>query len=474
MDGVEASRTISGTLLEERPIIVAMTAYAIEMDENLCFDAGMHDYIHKPFTPERMQVRPCPPPPHPPHPREQACLQKWKPEIAHRNTPQRHRRKMSVSFLTASAIAAATAKVVALVVDDQEVPRRLMTSMLGRVPGLEHYEAVSSEECFTALGVSNASPNPGGSNLSTAGSANVSNTADNAVYFDDNSESLSSIHPNNDRLVDANFNENLSILVDASNVSDVDSRSISIADTQTFVEPMVASSSSDGDGDGDGDGEAAGAASPVPGSHRGSLKSTHSASVTDESLPDYASMHLDDTSASHAMDSLASASPRSKSIQTSPETTSRNSVHESGSLKKLRGSFANRSSASSGGVVKRNNFTSPSPSSSLPRRPRPPGGHGRSMSVGQVKDAIPNLILINVDLKDKTGLTMPVKIRTHFSGNDECPYLVAIAGYDKIDTLQQFDYVLQKPVSVQELKAMLRTFKKSRTDKTLKRADSTR
>ena len=57
MDGFEATRIIrdpeSGVLDHEVPVI-AMTAYAGREDENMCRQAGMSDYISKPFDSNRL------------------------------------------------------------------------------------------------------------------------------------------------------------------------------------------------------------------------------------------------------------------------------------------------------------------------------------------------------------------------------------------------------------------------------------
>lgn len=49
LDGLETTRTILNTLPDhERPRIVAMTASALDIDRNECYDAGMDDFISKP------------------------------------------------------------------------------------------------------------------------------------------------------------------------------------------------------------------------------------------------------------------------------------------------------------------------------------------------------------------------------------------------------------------------------------------
>lgn len=53
MDGFEASRQIR--LLEQRqPVIVAVTANALVGERERCFNAGMDDYLSKPFQAEQL------------------------------------------------------------------------------------------------------------------------------------------------------------------------------------------------------------------------------------------------------------------------------------------------------------------------------------------------------------------------------------------------------------------------------------
>ncbi len=56
MDGMEATRLIKSTFEEDQiPVIVAMTANAMQGDKENCMEAGMDDYISKPYQVERIQ-----------------------------------------------------------------------------------------------------------------------------------------------------------------------------------------------------------------------------------------------------------------------------------------------------------------------------------------------------------------------------------------------------------------------------------
>ncbi|MCX6291770.1 MAG: ATP-binding protein [Bacteroidetes bacterium] len=55
MDGLDATRFIIHKMtLEKRPVIIAMTAFALEGDKEKCIEAGMNDYISKPFMIEEI------------------------------------------------------------------------------------------------------------------------------------------------------------------------------------------------------------------------------------------------------------------------------------------------------------------------------------------------------------------------------------------------------------------------------------
>jgi CheY-like chemotaxis protein len=48
LDGLEATRKIR-LCQKKQPIIIAMTANAMQGDREICIDAGMNDYISKPI-----------------------------------------------------------------------------------------------------------------------------------------------------------------------------------------------------------------------------------------------------------------------------------------------------------------------------------------------------------------------------------------------------------------------------------------
>ncbi len=55
MDGLDATRFIvHKMILSKRPVIIAMTAFALEGDKEKCIEAGMNDYISKPFMIEEI------------------------------------------------------------------------------------------------------------------------------------------------------------------------------------------------------------------------------------------------------------------------------------------------------------------------------------------------------------------------------------------------------------------------------------
>ena len=57
LDGLSATRLIRAEFPANRqPIIIAMTANAMESDKNACLAAGMNDYISKPILPEAIET----------------------------------------------------------------------------------------------------------------------------------------------------------------------------------------------------------------------------------------------------------------------------------------------------------------------------------------------------------------------------------------------------------------------------------
>ncbi len=54
MGGITAIREIRRLWSENGPKIVAITAYALQGDKELCLEAGMDDYISKPVQVEQL------------------------------------------------------------------------------------------------------------------------------------------------------------------------------------------------------------------------------------------------------------------------------------------------------------------------------------------------------------------------------------------------------------------------------------
>ena len=72
MDGLEATRRIQSDFPPERqPIIVAVTANALDGDRQVCLNAGMHDYISKPIRFETIQQ----------------TIERWADKVPHTHVP---------------------------------------------------------------------------------------------------------------------------------------------------------------------------------------------------------------------------------------------------------------------------------------------------------------------------------------------------------------------------------------------------
>jgi CheY-like chemotaxis protein len=55
MDGFEATRKVIEIYGDKRPVIVAMTANAMQGDREECLEVGMDEYISKPVKLEEVQ-----------------------------------------------------------------------------------------------------------------------------------------------------------------------------------------------------------------------------------------------------------------------------------------------------------------------------------------------------------------------------------------------------------------------------------
>jgi CheY-like chemotaxis protein len=57
MDGIEATKQICAKWGSNKPLIVAMTANALQNDKEKCIEAGMDDYMSKPLTIDQVSTR---------------------------------------------------------------------------------------------------------------------------------------------------------------------------------------------------------------------------------------------------------------------------------------------------------------------------------------------------------------------------------------------------------------------------------
>jgi CheY-like chemotaxis protein len=56
MNGLEATRIIRQRWPDNKPLIIAITAYGLEGDREKCLDAGMNDYLSKPIKLKELQI----------------------------------------------------------------------------------------------------------------------------------------------------------------------------------------------------------------------------------------------------------------------------------------------------------------------------------------------------------------------------------------------------------------------------------
>ncbi len=56
LDGLEATKKIKSSTTSHKPVIIAMTANALKEDEDICYAAGMNDFLSKPFTIEQLKM----------------------------------------------------------------------------------------------------------------------------------------------------------------------------------------------------------------------------------------------------------------------------------------------------------------------------------------------------------------------------------------------------------------------------------
>jgi len=56
MDGLEATRHIRASTRDAVPWIIALTASAMEGDQQKCVQAGMDDYVSKPIKKEKLEA----------------------------------------------------------------------------------------------------------------------------------------------------------------------------------------------------------------------------------------------------------------------------------------------------------------------------------------------------------------------------------------------------------------------------------
>jgi CheY-like chemotaxis protein len=57
MDGIDATRAIRRLVLSVQPWIIAQTANAFDTDRERCLEAGMDDFLSKPFRIDRLREK---------------------------------------------------------------------------------------------------------------------------------------------------------------------------------------------------------------------------------------------------------------------------------------------------------------------------------------------------------------------------------------------------------------------------------
>ncbi|HUQ75658.1 MAG TPA: response regulator, partial [Burkholderiales bacterium] len=55
--GLEIAEEITARYRDERPVLIALTAYSSDMDRRLAKAAGFHDFIAKPYDPQALLRR---------------------------------------------------------------------------------------------------------------------------------------------------------------------------------------------------------------------------------------------------------------------------------------------------------------------------------------------------------------------------------------------------------------------------------
>ncbi|MBI4763224.1 MAG: response regulator [Deltaproteobacteria bacterium] len=161
MDGLEATREIrnpQSAVLNHQIPIIAMTAHAMQGDREKCLQAGMNDYIAKPVSPQALAD----------------VLDKWlpkEPEVTARPAAARPGEAGSPSTQEPEAPIFDQAGLMARLMDDEDLARKVVGGFLGDVPRqieilkncLEAGDAARAER--QAHSIKGASANVGGQAL---------------------------------------------------------------------------------------------------------------------------------------------------------------------------------------------------------------------------------------------------------------------------------------------------------------------